>query len=332
MKKIDVIIPAYKAHKTLPRALASILSQSIIDEVEVIVANDADEHDYQDIIKTFEPYMSVREIKLEKNGGPGVARQFGINNSSSPYFTCMDADDTFATPFALQQLVKTLDDDPKRAMTSGQFFEEHPPLQFVPHQHDMIWMFGKIYRRSFIQKYGIRFNETRANEDNGFNTIIKLIANENEQIHFLEEPCYFWHFKEDSITRINNGEYSYNQSFPGYTENMIYAITFAKELQPFNSNIDVYGIQIMAILYTYYLQTKKRDPRFEKQNFEWCVIYYHAIFKALEARLKKDVIAQVFGQTLAQQYMTMPDIVADETIFQFIDRIKREKIAETPKD
>ena len=44
----------------------------------------------------------------------------------------------------------------------------------MAHEQDMVWMFGKMYRRSFIDKYKIRFHETsRANEDNGFNTICR---------------------------------------------------------------------------------------------------------------------------------------------------------------
>ena len=34
----------------------------------------------------------------------------------------------------------------------------------------MVWMHGKMYRRSFFSKYNIRFNDSRANEDVGFNT------------------------------------------------------------------------------------------------------------------------------------------------------------------
>ena len=38
-----------------------------------------------------------------------------------------------------------------------------------------------MYRRSFIDKYNIRFHETsRANEDNGFNTLIRLCTNDYE--------------------------------------------------------------------------------------------------------------------------------------------------------
>ena len=59
--------------------------------------------------------------------------------------------------------------------------------------------------------------------------ICKLVSNQNEQIKFIQDITYYWHFKEDSITRINNAQYSYDQSFVGYTENMIYAVKYAEK-------------------------------------------------------------------------------------------------------
>ena len=67
-------------------------------------------------------------------------------------------------------------------MSVGVFDEVHesmlPPGEgpiVMPHERDMIWMFGKMYKRSFIDKYGIHFHESsRANEDNGFNTWCRL--------------------------------------------------------------------------------------------------------------------------------------------------------------
>jgi hypothetical protein len=83
----------------------------------------------------------------------------------------------------------------------------------MSHEYDQIWMFGKMYRRSFIDKYNIRFHPTsRANEDNGFNTIIRLCSNENEQINFIPDHVYYWHENLKSITRNNDCQYTYGSS------------------------------------------------------------------------------------------------------------------------
>ena len=55
---------------------------------------------------------SKREIErtLKENKGPGFARQTGIDNTKCLYFTCIDADDTFAGPYSLQILLKRMED------------------------------------------------------------------------------------------------------------------------------------------------------------------------------------------------------------------------------
>jgi len=324
LKKIDVIIPAYKTQNTIERTLSSIVMQSIIDNLTVTIVNDTDGIGYKKFVDQFKDYMDIREITLKENGGPGVSRQTGIDNTSSPYFTCIDADDTFASAFSLEILLKNMEIESGYHTVIGSFVEQHPNLQFLNHQSDMVWMFGKLYTREFINKYKIRFNETRANEDNGFNTIIRLVSSDQEKIKFITDIVYFWHFKEDSITRINNCQYSYDGSFVGYTDNMIYAIKHAKKVKPLNSYIDMWAIQVMAQLYIYYYQTVKRDPRFVKQNYSYCVKYYKEIFQELESRMSKENFYDIFAETLSQQAPNMKDIVPEKTIYQFIEELKNQ--------
>ena len=320
-KLIDVIIPAYNAHSTINRCLGSILQQTILDKVAVTIVNDAGES-YEDIVNRFSRMMEIREITMEKNGGPGQARQYGIDNTGLPYFTCIDADDTFSGAFALQILLKKMLDVPNSSAIIGNFVEEqgivNGTMQFLQHPQDTVWMFGKLYRRSFIEGYNIRFNETYANEDTGFNTIVKLCSDANAPLQFINEIVYYWHMKMDSITRSNNCEYSYNQSFVGFTDNMIYAIKEAKKKKPFNGNIDLHAVQVMVNLYIYYLQTCKRDPRFKEQNFKYAKKYYDEIFKDIECKLSVDAIEEVFAREYHMRAQDLMDIAPRFTFFDFL--------------
>jgi hypothetical protein len=86
----------------------------------------------------------------------------------------------------------------------------------------------------------------------------------------VPDIVYYWHFKRDSITRVNNYEYTYNQSFPGYTQNMIDAIRNARKARPEDTRqADTWAIQVMAELYVYLEQTLHNEPRFTEQNFKW---------------------------------------------------------------
>lgn len=305
-EKLDIIIPAYKAQNTIYRTLASIAMQAIIDDIEVTIVNDCDGSDYQDYINYYSKFFKIKEIKMPENGGPGVARQYGYDHTSNPYVTFIDADDTFAGAFVLRELRKQLMDNKKSCMISGIFCEEQEypdgTFRYMPHQQDMVWMFGKMYKRAFLDRHNIRFNKTRANEDNGFNTLIRLCANENEQISFSSDVIYFWHINENSITRINNCEYSYNQSFPGYTDNMIYAITEAKKRNPFNGYIKLFSIEVMCNLYEYYIETVARDKRFVEQNFEACRKFYHEIYRHIESEITDEIFSQVYNNIMENAY------------------------------
>ena len=87
LPKIDIIIPAYKAQNTILRTLSSIAEQEILEDLEVTIVNDADGIGYKEFVDMFSPYMKVKEIVMEKNGGPGEARQYGIENTTNPFIT-----------------------------------------------------------------------------------------------------------------------------------------------------------------------------------------------------------------------------------------------------
>jgi glycosyltransferase involved in cell wall biosynthesis len=105
-RNIDIIIPAYNVpDNILYRCLSSIACQDIISELEITIVDDASEtQNYAEVAKYFNTIMKINILRYEKNGGPGVARQYGIDHTSNGYLTFIDADDTFNGAFALKAL------------------------------------------------------------------------------------------------------------------------------------------------------------------------------------------------------------------------------------
>ena len=328
--KIDIIIPAYKAHNTILRTLSSIAEQTILDNLSVTIVNDCcPQGDYSKFVQMFKPYMEIKEIKLETNGGPGVARQYGIDNTDGEFFTCIDADDTFYGATALEILKQGITIDPVVKCCSASFLQLGDTLQqMVPHMNDMVWMFGKIYRREFINHYKIRFNETRANEDTGFNTIVKLLCdNPGQQVRYITECVYYWHNKENSITRINDGQYAYDQCLCGWTDNMIYAINHVKKYKPFSGAYIQWIVSCMLQLYYYYVETVARKPVFAEQNWEYIKKYYHECYKRIEPDISEEIFGQMFSQISQDKWGsgTMFNIVPHIGIHEFMDKVKNEE-------
>lgn len=337
--KIDVIIPAYNVEdEILFRCLASIACQTIIDDVEVTIVDDASEkQNYQNIANHFKDIMKINIVRYEKNGGPGVARQYGIDHTSNGFMTFIDADDTFNGAFALKALRNSIQmNNGMYCMSVGVFDEVHEsglnpndgPL-LIAHERDLVWMFGKMYRRSFIDKYNIRFHETsRANEDNGFNTMIRLCCNDREQINFIAAHVYYWHENLNSITRANDCQYSYGgsirDSFYGYVENMIYAIKEAKKRNPYNGYITMWAVNCMINIYEYYIECYARANDHAKNNFEWCKRYYDEIYKGLEPDISKEILSQQYNDIMKNAYMgdKLNGIIPHIGIFEFLDSLK----------
>lgn len=347
--KIDVIIPAYNVpDNILFRCLASIACQDIVSELKVTIVDDAStEQNYQEVANHFSSIMKVEVLRYEENGGPGVARQYGIDHTSNGYMTFIDADDTFNGSLALKALRKGIElQNGIFQMCVGVFDEVHEegipngdgPI-LMPHENDMIWMFGKLYRRSFIDKYKIRFHETsRANEDNGFNTICRLCANDREQINFIPAHVYYWHENPNSITRANDCEYSYGDSkkdsFYGYVENMIYAVKEAKKRNPFNGFITMWAVNCMLNIYEYYIECVERAPECADQNFLWCQRYYDEVYVYLKDDISDQMLSEQYNEVMRNAYMgdKLNGIIPCIGIFEFLNKLENYRDEEVDED
>ena len=74
MKKVSVIVGAYNAHATLARCLTSLVHQTL-EDIEIIVVNDASKDDTLDIMKRCQQQFPDKMIVVnnEKNMGCGGA-------------------------------------------------------------------------------------------------------------------------------------------------------------------------------------------------------------------------------------------------------------------
>ena len=94
--KVSIIIAAYNAQNTLPRAIESSLSQTH-DNTEIIVVDDCSTDNTLTIANAYASKdKRVHVLQSCVNSGPGAARNQGINNASGQWLTMLDADDWIA--------------------------------------------------------------------------------------------------------------------------------------------------------------------------------------------------------------------------------------------
>ena len=97
MKKVSIIVPAYNAHDTLARCLGSLVNQTL-QEIEIIVVNDASTDDTWEIMERCEKQFSDKVIIIDgkENRGPGGARNQGLDIATGEYIGFVDSDDYVA--------------------------------------------------------------------------------------------------------------------------------------------------------------------------------------------------------------------------------------------
>lgn len=96
MAKFTVVIPYYqKQHGVLGRALASVFAQTVQDFDLVIVDDESPYPIENEIAELSEAQQNRIKIVKQKNGGPGGARNTGLDNvpAETSYVAFLDSDD-----------------------------------------------------------------------------------------------------------------------------------------------------------------------------------------------------------------------------------------------
>lgn len=245
---IDIIIPAYNAHSTIMKTLYSIAYQDFINFCSVTIVNDGSEVDYSKEVKFFSNFMKIKEIKLEKNCGPAVARQIGLDNTSNPYIIFIDADDMFLDCFSIKYLLGSIIRNNCEVVSSS-FCEEYKG-ELKPLPNSLIWLHGKIFKRSFLVDKNIKFNDSRSNEDNGFLKLIKLCG---ANIKFVTGNTYIYINNKNSITRNKDNNYKYS-SLEWLAYNTMWAINEGLKRVEYNTDFSEIAYSTLVCLFYNYLK------------------------------------------------------------------------------
>lgn len=119
MPKISAVMALYNTpYDLLSKTLESILNQTYSD-FELLIIDDASSTDYESFLAEFRDER-IKYFKLEKNAGPGVARNTGIKKAIGEYIAIVDSDDIYL-PQKFEIQVNFLDKNPDISVLSGAF-------------------------------------------------------------------------------------------------------------------------------------------------------------------------------------------------------------------
>lgn len=317
---IDIIIPAYNAHKTIVATLASILTQTLIEDIKVTIIDDCSDEDYKYLYDSLGVVMDLELIRLEENSGPGACRRIGLEKTDGEYVAFVDADDVLLSPnsieFLYDELVKK-----KADVVSGSFLEETKRKTIVRHEEDMVWVFAKLYKRNFLDRKQITFNNTRANEDAGFNYLVKLCT---DRICYVQKDIYLWRYHPEAITKIDNSSYSNNESMFGLLENRHWAFAEAKKRLVIEEKMLPMMVESLILFYATYIKMGSvNKERRDEYRFKVKLFFLEIVFP-----LSQNITDEIFKRAWEKMYSSSLEckaatlLVPDITFGDFINKIK----------
>lgn len=203
---VNVTIPCYNSSEVLQDALNSLVAQTK-KMFTVTVVDDCSTEDIKSIVNSYQDKLHITYLKTEKNGGPGAARNLGIEHAikqNYDYIMFLDADDML-----YPRAVDCLYSEAKRKDADVVFTDitterKSRPPAIITSQHNITWVHGKIYKTSFLKNMKIRFfNCLRYNEDGAFNIITFTYG----KTYYIPERVYLWRDYSNSITRSTNNDF-----------------------------------------------------------------------------------------------------------------------------
>lgn len=176
---ISVIVPVYNKEDLLSRCIESVLKQSFID-FELILINDGSTDSSGELCVKWQERDKRIIVLHQKNAGVSAARNKGLDCAKGKYIVFVDSDD-WVKPEYLSHLLAEVPETSKRGLIIQGFSSYHPNdsvfdagmrFEKASASSDNILLmaekfnlgecgfpFSKLYNRSLIQQYSIRFDE-----------------------------------------------------------------------------------------------------------------------------------------------------------------------------
>lgn len=283
---LDIIIPCYNSHDTIDKTLSSIVTQTKSNECKVTLVNDAGKN-YKQIIKRYSKVLDIQEITYEKNNGPGYARNYGISMTNEPYIMFVDSDDMLASPVTISSIFLELENEPEIPYMITGIFAENYKGSIRTIKANKGYTHGKVYSRSFLDQYNIRFPNSACCEDAGFN--IQCFCHGQNKVKLADFYTYYWMYNRNSLGRKDVLTWEYFTCHKGYTDNLIYAFNQVNKIRKDDLNIITEKVIGLEQIINMYLNSIQAVPQYKEANFENIKRYYNEVYKPIEKIATKDM-------------------------------------------
>ncbi|MEG8277257.1 glycosyltransferase family 2 protein [Streptomyces sp. AHA2] len=200
--RVSVIIPAYNAMPEVTECVRSAMEQTLgPDEIEIIAIDDGStDGTGRELDRLARICSRLRVIHQPNSGGAGGPRNTGLDLACGDYVFFLDSDD-YLGPDALRRMVAAADENGTdvvlgkmvsvggRAVPTAVFSHDQPRTDvFSSHAYRTLGCW-KLFRRSLIERLGLRFPPYRNCEDKPFTAAAYLNADGISVV--ADYDCYY---------------------------------------------------------------------------------------------------------------------------------------------
>ena len=201
---IDVIIPAYNCSATLDRTLSSLAAQTN-SNFHVILVDDCSTENLKMISDHYKRLLHITYLRNPHNLGCGMSRQTGIDHSTAPYLTFLDADDVMM-PYTMEVFYQNIRKSPETVIFHSHFYHTDANGRMHSMTDGFTWCHGRLYQRKFLDRYKIRnLPDIKYCDDSFFNSLCDELN--PEPLKTIPLPMMMWLYNERSVTRNTTGTY-----------------------------------------------------------------------------------------------------------------------------
>ena len=213
---ISVVIPAFNVEKYIEECLQSVIWQTY-DDLEIICINDGSKDETQRILEKYARLDPRVKVVIQENKSVSCARNLGLKYATSDYITFVDSDDVIGRDY-----MKRLWENRNKAdcvMVNMRRFSTEVLLdkselswyerynlsdktglyEMTPIFMSRVFMtcWGKLFKKSIIEKYNMKFYEGVIHEDNAY---CYEYLSHCKNLYYVNEILYNYRKRVGSLT------------------------------------------------------------------------------------------------------------------------------------
>lgn len=180
-KVLSVLVPIYNTEKYLKRCIESLLNESIIDDLEIILVSDGSKDSSIEIMKYYKSKFPNSVVLIDKeNGGHGSTINKGLEIATGKYFRVLDSDDWVDSKEFVSFVKKLKNEDVDLVVTNYRqehiYSEKSINYEYKKLKSDKLYEFNKFNLDDLCGEYFVMATSTyklSILKDSGLNLLEK---------------------------------------------------------------------------------------------------------------------------------------------------------------